>query len=716
MAVTYGAQGTAGNGTTNASLTYPTGISASTSELFAIVCGRCSVADTAWAAPTGWTSLGQFEGGTGTFGVDTGTRRVAFFRKDTVTGAETGTVNFAFGAGNNQSITSGAIFRVVKTSGYTVAAQFASGADTTNGTAFSATSSTSLDWTTGDLLLVGVAQNIDSGTRSAISVSATGVTFGTRVAQIDIAVTTGNDVRRVLDTVPVSAASTTTTATYAHTISAAGSGAVAFLVLTETAVDTDVALVGSEIDSETGALSVPRSNGQSMALEQGSISTVEVTRALSGEAITSEQGLATANADGNVALIGSAATFAQQTITPTLSMAASGSEATFADGSLAVVRTPTQISLPSLTASTGTLVAVGGGDVTVHITGEEFTATTGNVDSGGQTVSGSASTASAGTAAPVVTVPLTGEAMTLTEGTIAPEQFADDTLIESETGTAAAGFEVALVGEAITGEQDFLEVTGDDSQALTGEASTGGAGTAAPALELPLSGQSITSAQQNMGAPGGATLTGEAFTAVAGDVFVTNDREFALTGEALTAQAGSMFASPLAFVLGSEIVVGQQEIGPREVTLTGESSTVEQGTLGPTDGRMPEAGGSKKGRKPPRRPMTMEIDGEVFAVNSREEALALLEQAKKAAEENAAQAVERAAKAEKRPTRKVLKDAREALQEPEILASEDLAAEAEAVKAEIDAMYKDAMVKVEIAARLRRDEDDDEAALLLLIQ
>jgi hypothetical protein len=125
--------------------------------------------------------------------------------------------------------------------------------------------------------------------------------------------------------------------------------------------------------------------------------------------------------------------------------------------------------------------------------------------------------------------------------------------------------------------------------------------------------------------------------------------------------------------------------------------------------------GAGRSRKP-RRKYTVEIDGEVFDVDSREEAAYLLEQAKKQAEEIARIAVERAAKAEKRPTRKVLSDARKTLQEPEILASEDLAAEAEAVKAAIDAMYKDAMVKVEIAARLRREEDDDEAALLLLIQ
>jgi hypothetical protein len=175
MAVTYGAQGTSGSGTTSCAPQYPTGISASTSELFAIVCGRSSVADTAIDGPAGWTSLGQLEGGTGTFGVDAGTRRVSFWRKDTVTGSETGSATFSFAAGTGAASTlSGTIFRVVKTAGFTVAAQFASGADTTNGTAYSATASSSLTFTTGGLCLVGVAQNIDSGTSSARSLTPTG--------------------------------------------------------------------------------------------------------------------------------------------------------------------------------------------------------------------------------------------------------------------------------------------------------------------------------------------------------------------------------------------------------------------------------------------------------------------------------------------------------------------------------------------------------------
>jgi hypothetical protein len=125
--------------------------------------------------------------------------------------------------------------------------------------------------------------------------------------------------------------------------------------------------------------------------------------------------------------------------------------------------------------------------------------------------------------------------------------------------------------------------------------------------------------------------------------------------------------------------------------------------------------GKSSQTKKPRKKLTVEIDGEVFAVGSREEAAALLAQAKEAAEEQARLAVERAVKAERRPTRRVLADARKALKPPEIVASEELVAEAESLTKEIEAIYQDAMVKVEIAALMRREEEDEEEALLLLL-
>jgi hypothetical protein len=227
---TWGAVGTAASGTTSCAPAYPTGISASTSKLFCLVTGRSNTANTVPTMPAGWTRIGGLEGGTGTWGVDTGTRRVDFFQKDTVLGTETGTVTVSL-AGTTANTLRASIFRVEVTSGYGIDVALVSGADTTNDTSYSAAASASATFDSNRLVLVGVAQNIDSGTNSAQSISASGITFGTLTSRANTAVTNGNDHRHLLWSVPVSSGSGTVAPTFVYTISAAGSGPTAFLVL-----------------------------------------------------------------------------------------------------------------------------------------------------------------------------------------------------------------------------------------------------------------------------------------------------------------------------------------------------------------------------------------------------------------------------------------------------------------------------------------------------
>jgi hypothetical protein len=117
-----------------------------------------------------------------------------------------------------------------------------------------------------------------------------------------------------------------------------------------------------------------------------------------------------------------------------------------------------------------------------------------------------------------------------------------------------------------------------------------------------------------------------------------------------------------------------------------------------------------------RKKTEVEIDGQIYHVETKEDATRLLETAKQAAEELAALAIERASKAERRPTRKVLADARKALQVPVIDADEDLQSEVEALQQEIADIYTQALQTVEIAALMRKAEieEDDEDVLLLL--
>lgn len=609
MAVTWGATGTAGTGTTSCTPAYPTGISSTTSELFCIAAGRSSVADTVISGPAGWTSLGQLEGGTGTYGVDTGTRRIAFFRKDTVAGTETGTETFSFASGAAASTISAQIFRVVKSSGFTVSAQFASGADTTNDTSYSVTSSSSLTWATDDFLLIGTAQNLDNGTQTAKTLTATGVTFGAISNQFVQAVTNGNDHRRILDTSIVSSASTTAAVTYAYTVSAAASGVSAFLRLRESNADVNVALTGHAATASAGTatpvpqrallghavtaehgLAVPeRQRGQAMALAQQTIAAIGLTIGLTGQGIVSEHGTVSANNNGIVALTGQAIT-AEHGIPPVgWGQPLTGQAVSSAQQTPAITIRPTDISLPALTLSQGIVNAVGQG-VTVHISGEESTFFTGNVASGGQLVSGIASSALQGTPVVVRTMPLTGEGMVSAIGLVAPSQEADDTYIASFSGLLGQQTQVQLLGESIfAGEGDFLP-NSDKTAALSGAASTAAAGSVGFSESFALTGVQSDSAQHPFGAPGYGALTGAAVSVVAGDLFVTNDREFALTGQAMAASAGATFASPLAFVAGETMNIVGQEIGPRGATLEGLSILSRQGVLAPPVEPSTEAG------------------------------------------------------------------------------------------------------------------------------
>lgn len=245
--VTFGAIGAGASGTTSCTPSYPTGINALTSKLYCVVTGRSNTANTAPTMPAGWTNILDFEGGTGTWGVDAGTRRVTVFRKDTVAGSETGTVTVSLGGTTNNTLRA-SIIRVEVPSGYSISEVVSTGADTTSGTAFSATGSTNIDFAANDLLLIAVAQAIDSATQSAQSITATGITFGTRTNRASTAVTNGNDHRHIIDTVPVSSGSGTVAPTYAYTASAAASGPVGFLRLRAVA-PTEFARV-SELEFE----------------------------------------------------------------------------------------------------------------------------------------------------------------------------------------------------------------------------------------------------------------------------------------------------------------------------------------------------------------------------------------------------------------------------------------------------------------------------------
>lgn len=241
------------------------------------------------------------------------------------------------------------------------------------------------------------------------------------------------------------------------------------------------------------------------------------------------------------------------------------------------------------------------------------------------------------------------------------------------------------------------------SLSLTGFAPTvqvtSGSTILVPAGALSLTGYAPTVVNPNtVAVPAGSiTLTGYAPTVV-----VRADQIVAVPAATLTLTG---FAPGVAYTANNTISVPAGAL-----SLTGYAPTVSNGEVVEVK-RQTGAGRPRR-----RQRVVIAIDGEDFVVESEEEAGALLDQAKEAAQEKAEQAIKRAAAARKREPRKVLADARKALEVPTITAEgmSDYAAETVAA---IEELYRSAMRTIEVAAmfsRRDRDEEDDEEVLLLL--
>lgn len=242
MAVTFGAVGTGGSGTTSCTPSYPTGINAATSELFCCITGESDTNGTAPTMPAGWTLVpsADREGGGGSWAVDTGPRRATVFKKDTVTGSETGTVTVSL-AGTANNTLRAAIVRLEKTSGYLIQLEAVSGVDSSQGTSYSALAG-SVSLAPDDFLLLTTAQNLSGGSRSGSAVSSSGFTFGTLTSRAGFSITNGNKHRHQIDSLSVSTGTGANVILFSYTITGGGngSGATVFVRVREVLPATSV--------------------------------------------------------------------------------------------------------------------------------------------------------------------------------------------------------------------------------------------------------------------------------------------------------------------------------------------------------------------------------------------------------------------------------------------------------------------------------------------
>lgn len=219
--------GTAATSTTSHTVNYPsmTGATPDTA-LYLIATGRSNTAGTEFAITGGgWTNIGTLEGGVGTWGADAGTRRVTVFRKDSVSGSESGTVTVTL-AGTTANTLRASIVRVAPpAAGYTLSQSVVSGQDTSAGTAVSIAATSSLSYQVGDLMLIGHASPSDTGgVVNSPSLVATGSTFGSLTSRASVAITGGNDHRHVIYSAQVTAAGSDAAPTFAYTASGTSSG------------------------------------------------------------------------------------------------------------------------------------------------------------------------------------------------------------------------------------------------------------------------------------------------------------------------------------------------------------------------------------------------------------------------------------------------------------------------------------------------------------
>jgi len=240
--ITFGAIGTGANGSTTVAPTYPTGIT-SGQYLVAVITSGATNSETPTAPDGTWTQLATGASTDGTYGVDTGPRRVTAFGR-LADGTETGTVTFSI---TNGGTCRGTISRFSRsgTGTWQVTGQGAN--DSTSGTGVSMTFA-SMNWNTGDATLVAVGQRVDGATQSAQSLTASGVTFGALTNRATNAVTTGNDHRHVVDTFAAVTGTSNVDAapTWAYTASAAVSaGGVVVRLRAYTAAATNEAYIST---------------------------------------------------------------------------------------------------------------------------------------------------------------------------------------------------------------------------------------------------------------------------------------------------------------------------------------------------------------------------------------------------------------------------------------------------------------------------------------
>lgn len=359
-----------------------------------------------------------------------------------------------------------------------------------------------------------------------------------------------------------------------------------------------VVLSGQAITAQTGSVSKTVSIlpvGQFTEVRQGVMfgkgrSIVSMTTgtavptpliALSGQAIASSGGLVFPNNGGTIPLVGTSATVTTGSVLIPQSQALTGLASTASAGTVGPVLTPTVSAGQVITSAMGSATASGSSPIDVHLSGVEAQWSQGTV-SEAHVVFGSSTPVQSGTLLSSRSLELLGQQIGMTINSMGIGQDPNDTRIDGQQTAPATSRTVPLAGTAITSAQGSVGLSNNVFQAITGIGLSGSTGIAGVVGSVPLLGSEASALQSNLGAPGGATLVGQAVTMQQGTIFTTQDRAMALTGVSATVAHGGVSPRLAPSLLGSPLASGTGQMGRSggnmQQVLTGQAATTQQTT------------------------------------------------------------------------------------------------------------------------------------------
>jgi hypothetical protein len=191
-------------GTTTLAIPYP---NHEVGDMIILLVGNRDSTDSTPNTPDGWTSLGTYIGGVGTFGADAGNARINAYYQET-TSRRFGTQTVTIGVSNTAV---GQMVSVHRDGVLSWDIDSDGGSDNTSGTAWSVTG-TGIDLDSnseGDIMLVASSINTDARLYSGHALSASGITFGDVTQTAEYRSLTGNDMTLEIVTGRVSAGEAT---------------------------------------------------------------------------------------------------------------------------------------------------------------------------------------------------------------------------------------------------------------------------------------------------------------------------------------------------------------------------------------------------------------------------------------------------------------------------------------------------------------------------